>query len=149
MAWSTIESFHTEPSRRITAGVSIFLIAIGATVLAGWAADLAVLKGLSGAITMKANAAMGILASGLALRWHGSTRPWAPMAGRLCATIAGVLGALTLTEHIVGWNLGIARQFVERHGGTIQAQSEGVGRGAVFTIRLPLADRLRHGRESL
>jgi signal transduction histidine kinase/CheY-like chemotaxis protein len=39
-----------------------------------------------------------------------------------------------------GWGLGLAicRQFVELHGGTIQAASQGVpGEGAVFTVTLP------------
>ena len=31
----------------------------------------------------------------------------------------------------------IAKQIVELHGGTIAADSDGVGRGARFTIRLP------------
>jgi signal transduction histidine kinase len=33
--------------------------------------------------------------------------------------------------------LAIARHVVERHGGTIEAHSEGEGRGATFTVRLP------------
>lgn len=32
----------------------------------------------------------------------------------------------------------IARQLVELHGGTIEAASAGIGRGATFTIKLPL-----------
>nr|WP_322712782.1 hypothetical protein [Nostoc sp. ChiSLP03a]MDZ8213975.1 hypothetical protein [Nostoc sp. ChiSLP03a] len=33
---------------------------------------------------------------------------------------------------------GIARQLVELHGGIIEAASEGVGKGATFTVKLPL-----------
>lgn len=39
----------------------------------------------------------------------------------------------------VGLGLAIARHLVELHGGEITAQSEGEGRGATFTVRLPLA----------
>ncbi len=38
----------------------------------------------------------------------------------------------------LGLGLAIARQLVELHGGTLQAQSPGVGQGATFTIALPL-----------
>lgn len=40
----------------------------------------------------------------------------------------------------LGLGLAIARHLVEIHGGTISAHSNGEGRGATFTIRLPLID---------
>ena len=39
----------------------------------------------------------------------------------------------------LGLGLSISRQIVELHGGTIRAESPGEGRGATFTVRLPLA----------
>jgi signal transduction histidine kinase len=39
----------------------------------------------------------------------------------------------------LGLGLSIARQLVEAHGGSIQVESEGRGKGAAFTVRLPLA----------
>jgi PAS domain S-box-containing protein len=40
----------------------------------------------------------------------------------------------------LGIGLALARQLVTMHGGTIEARSEGTGRGSEFLIRLPLAD---------
>jgi signal transduction histidine kinase/ActR/RegA family two-component response regulator len=41
----------------------------------------------------------------------------------------------------LGLGLSIARHFVERHGGMLRATSEGPGRGATFTVLLPLQPR--------
>ena len=38
----------------------------------------------------------------------------------------------------LGLGLAISRHLVELHGGTIEASSEGAGRGATFTVKLPL-----------
>jgi signal transduction histidine kinase/ActR/RegA family two-component response regulator len=47
----------------------------------------------------------------------------------------------TITRHHGGLGLGlsIVKHLVELHGGTITAQSDGVGQGATFTIMIPLA----------
>jgi signal transduction histidine kinase/ActR/RegA family two-component response regulator len=39
----------------------------------------------------------------------------------------------------IGLGLTLAKRFAEMHGGAISASSPGVGRGAVFTLRLPLS----------
>jgi CheY-like chemotaxis protein len=48
----------------------------------------------------------------------------------------------TTTRHHGGLGLGlaIARHLIEIHGGTIKAESDGEGRGATFTIKLPVID---------
>jgi PAS domain S-box-containing protein len=46
-------------------------------------------------------------------------------------------GGTTRERGGLGLGLGIARQLIEMHGGTIEAASSGSGQGATFTIRLP------------
>src|SRR6185437_10118712 len=48
-----------------------------------------------------------------------------------------------------GLGLAICRQLVQLHGGTIQAQSEGVGKGATFTVLLPLPRTTSHGTKAV
>jgi PAS domain S-box-containing protein len=86
-------------------------IGLGCLVLAGWLLDIPFLKsGLPGLTPMKANAALGFLLSGLALWWlqprAGASR-WATWAARACAGAAAVIGLLTLSQYVVGWDLGI------------------------------------------
>ena len=47
-------------------------------------------------------------------------------------------GAVTRTHGGLGLGLSISRHLVELHGGEILVESEGDGRGAVFTVSLPL-----------
>ena len=49
-------------------------------------------------------------------------------------------GIKARSEGGLGLGLAIVRHLVELHGGSVTAHSEGIGLGAVFTVRFPSAE---------
>jgi PAS domain S-box-containing protein len=87
---------------------------IGAIVFAGWMLGIAPLRDVTGVVTMKTNTALATLLAGVALvllipERAGPGRRW---AGRVCAVVVMLLGMLTFSEHLIGWNLGIDQMLV-------------------------------------
>lgn len=59
-------------------------------------------------------------------------------------------GSFTRAHGGLGLGLAITRQLAELHHGSVEAHSEGLGRGATFTLRLPRADvQTGHGSDPL
>ncbi len=94
-------------SRRVSVGAALYAMGAGALTLTGWALGMGRLTDWTGAgITMKANPAVGALAAGLALLLLCLV-PRAGFLVRALAVLLGLLGGLTLVEHVSGLDLGI------------------------------------------
>lgn len=64
----------------------------------------------------------------------------AEMMPRIFDLFAQSDAQVRLSEGGLGIGLALVRRLVELHGGSIEAYSEGVGRGSEFIVRLPLGD---------
>lgn len=89
---------------------SISVTFVGFVVLIGWIFNIPTLKSISpGLVTMKANTAVAFILAGISLwilckqKIGGRVR----FIAKSCATVVALIGLLTLTEYIFGWELGI------------------------------------------
>lgn len=108
------------------AAALIFLV--GFLTLLGWLFDLKFLLRTSpNMVVMKANAAFSFVLSGISL-WlvgmGGGSRSARAVAGA-CALVPAILGALTLSEHAVGWDLGIDQILAREAPGAVKTASPG------------------------
>src|SRR5215204_2053902 len=109
-------NYPVQPNDRFVAGAKkfsraagAFVMLVGALVLMGSLLDIHGLKSVYGDITMKANAALALLLAGTSL-WTlnvDEKSTFARRAGQACAAVVALVGALTLSEHVFGWSLGV------------------------------------------
>lgn len=90
------------------------VVLVGAVVLLGWFFDVDRLKSLvTGAVSMKVNTALALLASGIAL-WAGppnSTPDGRRLLRQILASLVTLTGSLTLGEYLFQVDLGIDQLF--------------------------------------
>lgn len=88
---------------------AILAACIGLTALAGWALDLPLLRSvIPGAVEMKANTAVCLVMSGLALLILTTQTPAAlSRAAQALALAVAAIGSATLSQYAFGWDLGI------------------------------------------
>jgi signal transduction histidine kinase len=116
----------------LAAGCCVALV--GGAVLLGWSLEIDRLKSIYGDITMKPNAAVGLLLAGGALCAH--TRRLRTL-GVPCAAAAATLGALTLLQHLTGWDLAIDQLlFTEPPGAAATASPNRMGPNASISLTL-------------
>jgi PAS domain S-box-containing protein len=101
----------------------------GGLVLAGWTLDLAALKSLlPGWVSVKPNAALAFILTGIAL-WLSTVNPQfstlSSRLARLCRWLAGVIGLLTLCEYAFGWNPGFDQWLFREPAGAVGTSHPG------------------------
>ena len=100
-------------ARRVRIGAktaAVIAMSVGVLVLLGWTTDTAVLKGaIRDVVTMKANTAVCVLLAGFSLFLYTKdlSSRWLRDARTTSAAIVAAVGLATMSEHAVGWNLGI------------------------------------------
>jgi signal transduction histidine kinase/CheY-like chemotaxis protein len=140
-------------SKRFSRVVSFLVMLVGLLVLAGWTFDLDHLKGVYGGISMKANTALSLTLAGASL-WALNRREPSPLlrlVGQIAAAIVALIGALTLSQHLFGWNLGIDQMlFTEPLGERATASPGRMGPNASTSFTLSgLALLLLHTRRAV
>jgi len=114
-------------AQRFSRVAGAFAMLVGALVLTGWLFDIHGLKSIYGDITMKANAALSFLMAGASLWALGvdEQRAFARRAGQVCAAMVALIGLMTLSEHVFGWNLGIDQLLFTEPAGALATTSPG------------------------
>jgi signal transduction histidine kinase/CheY-like chemotaxis protein len=94
--------------RTIALVCALLTLSIGAAALLGWIFDVAYLKRVHPAlVTMKPNTAVCLIliSTSLLLLRDPVTPTWKRRLAQCLAVLVGLVGLLTLIEHITGWNL--------------------------------------------
>ncbi|MCI0528611.1 MAG: PAS domain S-box protein [Nitrospira sp.] len=114
--------------KRLSKIASAVVIFVGGLVLLGWLFDIGILKTvLPGLVEMKINTALGLILSGVSL-WLlqrdrvSRRRRLIAQAGALIVTL---MGLLTLSEHLLGWTLGIDQPLFKDSLGVVQDSMPG------------------------
>ena len=123
---------HTVEGIKLAAAVAAAVI--GGMILIGWMFDIAALKSIQpGWVSMKVNAAVCFILTGIALlpliRPPAAFNPQHPIFffrfARLCGLLAGLIGLLTLSEYVFGWNLGMDQWLFRDLADTLGRSSPG------------------------
>ncbi len=98
---------HAQLLQSVVAAFAIYALVGGLLAVVGWGTGIYRLTDwFDNQIAMKANTAVAAAAGGAALLTQALRRSSHP-ATRVLGALVGLIGGLTLLEHLTGWNLGI------------------------------------------
>jgi signal transduction histidine kinase/ActR/RegA family two-component response regulator len=89
---------------------ALLAMSIGGAALLGWILDVDFLKRIHPSlVTMKANTAVCLILISLSLLLLRNPKGprWQRRVGQFLAACVAIVGLLTFSEHVIGWNLGI------------------------------------------
>lgn len=107
---------------------SAIAVLVGLAALVGWAFDLPALKSVvPGVVSMKANTALAFILAGSSLLFLKAIRPsrWTRTLAQLFPAIVALIGLLTVSEYLFGWNLGIDQMLFREPPGTVGTSDPG------------------------
>jgi signal transduction histidine kinase/CheY-like chemotaxis protein len=126
-------------SKLVATGAGALAGAMGLISLLGWLLADDRLKGLGGQVTMKANTAVGLCllaTSTLVVLLYPSSKPLLRVA-RAASTLVVALGAVTLSQHLFGWDVGLDQLLFREAAGAAATASPGrMGPPACFAFIL-------------
>jgi PAS domain S-box-containing protein len=109
---------------RVARACALLVTAIGVLVLIGWVAGMPLLKSLNPHwVSMRVNTAVGFLLAGLGLL--ARTHAGGPWPSRGLGLLVFMLGLVTLSEYIFGWNAGIDLLFYHEPPGDFGVSAPG------------------------
>jgi PAS domain S-box-containing protein len=132
--WERIDLFpFVQPNPALVASLQSFARAAGIAVsvtgllvLAGWALDLTVLKSLSpGFVSMKPNTALAFVLAGGSLQalYNSPSNQYLRAAALAAAFAVALIGLITLSEYLYGWDLNIDELFFSEDAAPIATDS--------------------------
>ena len=105
-----LQSNQLSRCKDVSIGLSVLAFCIGGAALLGWILDNEILKRIHPSlVTMKANTAVCLMLAALALFLIQGRSP-STLTRRviqLCAVVVALVGLITLSEHLLGWNSGL------------------------------------------
>ena len=112
-------------SHLLTKLAAALVTVVGLMVLIGWIGNIGNFKSVYGPITMKANSAIALILSGISLFGLTTSRKQLNVLSQICAGFIVLIGLATLSEHLIGWNLGIDELLFREDPGAVATTSPG------------------------